>query len=72
VQTAAVKSTELALATEPIGALSTSNQISGTIRAVDRGSVMTTVKVEIGGGDTLTAAITRSRRTHSSSPRGSP
>lgn len=54
-----VKSTEVAVATEAIGGLSTRNQIPGTIQAVDRGAVMTTVKVGIGGGDTLTAAITK-------------
>lgn len=54
-----IKSTEVALATGPINGLSIRNQVPGTIRAVDHGAVMTTVKVDIGGGDTLTAAITK-------------
>ena len=39
--------------------LSIRNLLPGTIRAVDHGAVMTTVKVDIGGGDVLTAAITK-------------
>ena len=54
-----IKSTEVSLATGPIEGLSIRNQIPGTIRAVDHGAVMTTVKVDIGGGDILTAAITK-------------
>jgi molybdate transport system regulatory protein len=53
-----VKSTEVSLATGPVEGVSIRNQIPGTIRAVEHGAVMATVKVEIGGGDVLTAAIT--------------
>src|SRR5215468_563049 len=44
-----IKSTEVALATTPVAGISIRNQIPGTIRAVDHGVVMTTVKVDIGG-----------------------
>lgn len=54
-----IKSTEVALATAPIAGVSIRNQLPGTIVAVDHGVVMTTVKVDIGGGDVLTAAITK-------------
>ncbi|HKT00747.1 MAG TPA: TOBE domain-containing protein [Rugosimonospora sp.] len=54
-----IKSTEVSIATGPIDGLSIRNQIPGTIRAVDHGAVMTSVKVDIGGGDILTAAITK-------------
>jgi molybdate transport system regulatory protein len=53
-----VKSTEVSLATGPVEGLSIRNQLPGTIRAVDHGAVMATVKIEIGGGDVVTAAIT--------------
>jgi molybdopterin-binding protein len=39
--------------------LSARNQIPGTIRDVDLGSVMARVTVEIVGGHTLTSTITR-------------
>lgn len=54
-----VKSTEVSLAAGTLGALSIRNRIPGTVRGVDLGAVMATVKVDIGGGDTLTAAITK-------------
>ena len=54
-----IKSTEVALATSPVAGLSIRNQIRGTIRTVDHGAVMTTVKVDIGGDEVLTAAITK-------------
>jgi molybdate transport system regulatory protein len=54
-----VKSTEVSLATGAADGLSIRNRIPGTVRTVEPGSVMTTVKVEIAGGDTLTAVITR-------------
>jgi molybdopterin-binding protein len=38
--------------------LSARNQISGTITAITPGAVNGTVKVDIGGGNTVTAAIT--------------
>ncbi|OIJ68646.1 TOBE domain-containing protein [Streptomyces mangrovisoli] len=38
--------------------LSIRNQLPGTVTAVARGEVMATVKVRIGGGQELTAAIT--------------
>lgn len=39
--------------------LSTRNQLAGTVSAVHHGEVMTNVKVELNGGDVVTAAITR-------------
>ena len=39
--------------------MSTRNQLPGTVAAVDHGSVMSTVRVTLTGGDTITAAITR-------------
>jgi molybdate transport system regulatory protein len=54
-----IKSTEVALATGYVIGISIRNRIPGSISAVDHGVVMTTVKVDIGGGDVLTAAITK-------------
>ncbi|WP_028936449.1 TOBE domain-containing protein [Pseudonocardia spinosispora] len=39
--------------------LSARNQLSGTVASVDVGSVMTIVKVDIGGGQQITASITK-------------
>ena len=38
--------------------LSTRNQLAGTVTEVTHGSVMSTVKVELRGGDIITASIT--------------
>jgi molybdopterin-binding protein len=38
--------------------LSTRNQLAGTVTEVNHGSVMSTVKVELNGGDVITASIT--------------
>lgn len=38
--------------------LSTRNQLPGTVTSVEHGSVMSTVKVELRGGDIITASIT--------------
>ena len=38
--------------------LSTRNQLAGTVTEVVHGSVMSTVKVELKGGDVITASIT--------------
>ena len=38
--------------------LSTRNQLSGTVTAIEVGAVMTTVKVDV-GGQTMTSAVTR-------------
>ncbi len=38
--------------------LSTRNQLAGTVTEVTHGSVMSTVKVELRGGDVITASIT--------------
>lgn len=40
--------------------LSARNQLSGTITAIELGAVMADVSVEIGSGQSLAAAITRS------------
>ena len=39
--------------------LSARNQLSGTILEVSPGAVTTTVKVQLGGGDVVTASITK-------------
>ena len=54
-----VKSTEVAVASGPVNAISIRNQLPGTVAEVDHGAVMTTVKIAIEGGETLTAAITK-------------
>src|SRR5262245_25830435 len=54
-----IKSTEVSVALEPVGLLSTRNLLTGTVQAVAHGEVMTTVKIGIAGDDVLTAAITR-------------
>jgi molybdate transport system regulatory protein len=38
--------------------LSTRNQLPGTVVSVTHGSVMSTVKVRLNGGDVVTASIT--------------
>jgi molybdopterin-binding protein len=38
--------------------LSTRNQLPATVVSVQHGSVMSTVKVELGSGDVITASIT--------------
>ena len=54
-----VKSTEVALATGTPDNLSIRNRLPGTIANVDHGAVMTTAKLTIAGGQTVTAAITK-------------
>jgi molybdate transport system regulatory protein len=54
-----IKSTEVAVATAALAGISIRNQVPGTVAAVDHGAVMTTIKIAIDGGGTLTAAITR-------------
>jgi len=39
--------------------LSTRNQLSGTVEEVQLGGIMASVKVRLGTGETITAAITR-------------
>lgn len=39
--------------------LSTRNQLTGTITGIDTGSVMTVVKIELDGGQQVTASITK-------------
>ncbi len=56
---AMMKSTEVAIATGPVGNVSIRNRFAGTITTVDHGSVMTTVKLAVAGGATLTAVITK-------------
>jgi molybdate transport system regulatory protein len=57
--TVLLKSTEVSIATGAVGGLSIRNRIPGTIEHVDLGAVMTTVRVAIAGGQTVTAAITK-------------
>jgi len=54
-----VKSTEVAIAANAVPRISIRNQIPGTVAGLEHGAVMTTVKVAIAGGDTLTGTITR-------------
>ncbi|GIH03089.1 molybdenum-binding protein [Rhizocola hellebori] len=54
-----IKSTEVAVAVGPVGLVSIRNQIPATVSGVDHGAVMTTVKLDLAGGQELTAAITR-------------
>ncbi|MDJ0344070.1 TOBE domain-containing protein [Streptomyces sp. H10-C2] len=53
-----VKSTEVSLATGPVAGLSIRNQIPGTVSDVASGGAMSSVKVNVAGGE-LTAAITK-------------
>ncbi len=39
--------------------LSTRNQLTGTVAAIDIGSVMAIVKVDLDGGQQITASITK-------------
>ncbi len=39
--------------------LSTRNQLTGTVAAIDEGSVMSIVKVDLDGGQQITASITK-------------
>jgi molybdopterin-binding protein len=39
--------------------LSTRNQLTGTIAGIDNGSVMTVVKIDLDGGQQVTASITK-------------
>ncbi|MCE7002918.1 TOBE domain-containing protein [Kibdelosporangium philippinense] len=55
---ALIKSTEVALSTEPIPGISIRNQLRGEVTSVASGGAMATVKVSVDGGE-LTAAITR-------------
>lgn len=57
--TVLLKSTEVFVATGPVSGLSIRNQIPGTVFEVDNGAVMTTIKITIEGGHTITAAITK-------------
>lgn len=56
--TVLVKSTEVALATGPVGGLSIRNQLLGTVTDVATGGAMAGVKVAVEGGE-LTASITK-------------
>ncbi|WP_046727207.1 TOBE domain-containing protein [Streptomyces humi] len=56
---ALVKSTEVALATGPVGGVSIRNRLPGTVREVASGGAMATVRVGVDGGQDVTAAITR-------------
>jgi molybdopterin-binding protein len=39
--------------------LSTRNQLSGTVKEIELGSVMSVVKVELTGGQQVTASVTK-------------
>lgn len=57
-----VKSTEVALATEPVSGVSIRNQLPGQVAEVATGRAMAAVKVTIDGSE-LTAAITEDAAT---------
>ncbi len=57
--TVLVKSTDVALALGPVGPMSIRNRIPGTVAGVEPGAVMSTVKVAVAGGATLTSAVTK-------------
>jgi molybdate transport system regulatory protein len=56
---ALLKSTEVAVATGVVTGMSIRNRLAGTVAAVDHGAVMSTVKIALPSGDTLTSVITR-------------
>jgi len=56
---ALVKSTEVAVATGIVSGVSIRNRLAGTVAAVDHGAVMSTVKISLSTGGTITSAITR-------------
>ena len=56
---ALVKSTDVSISAGPVNGVSIRNQIPGTITRVDAGAVMTIVSIQIIGGQTLVAAITK-------------
>lgn len=59
-----IKSTEIALATQPLNGISIRNQLPGQITAITTGPAMTSVKITINGGNTeLTSAITTAAAT---------
>ncbi|MFC0110670.1 TOBE domain-containing protein [Kibdelosporangium aridum] len=55
---ALIKSTEVALSTQPVPGISIRNQLRGEVTSVTTGAAMATVKISVDGGE-LTAAITR-------------
>ncbi|MGC9539659.1 TOBE domain-containing protein [Streptomyces sp. UG1] len=55
---ALVKATEVALATGPVEGLSIRNRLPGTVREVEAGAAMASVRVSVDGGE-VTAAITK-------------
>ncbi|MFS8198033.1 TOBE domain-containing protein [Streptomyces sp. CWNU-52B] len=59
---ALVKSTEVALATGPVGGLSIRNQLPGTVTGVTTGGAMASVRFTVAGRE-LTAVITKDAAT---------
>ena len=39
--------------------LSARNQLAGTVTAIERGTVMTIVKIDLGGGQQVTSSVTK-------------
>ncbi|MEV6945780.1 TOBE domain-containing protein [Streptomyces sp. NPDC051172] len=68
---ALVKSTEVSLATAPVGGLSIRNQLPGTVTDVTTGGAMASVKVAVDGGE-LTSAITKDAVTDLALTTGTP
>lgn len=56
--TALVKSTEIALATEPVSGVTIRNQLPGTVSAIVLGGAMAIVKVTVEGAE-LTSVVTK-------------
>jgi molybdate transport system regulatory protein len=53
-----IKSTEVSVATDPMGRVSIRNLLPGTVQSVDHGAAMTVVKIDLADGGVLTSAIT--------------
>jgi molybdate transport system regulatory protein len=54
-----VKATEVAVALEHPGPMSIRNLLRGTLTAIDTGAVMSTLKIQLADGSTLTSVVTR-------------
>lgn len=56
---ALIKSTDISVATSDTAGLSIRNKLRGTLVDVDSGGAMSVVRIELGDGQEITAAITR-------------
>jgi len=53
-----IKSTEVAVAVDPVRRVSIRNRIPGTVASVDHGAAMTVVRIDVPDAGLLTSAIT--------------